>query len=131
MRYGKVANGEIKNWIDIKPGDALKIQKATAHGYLPEEDNPPAVTEYQRLKATGYEIHTDRLKKLYSVVSKTQEEIDAINERTAKAEAISTNLPKWETVEAAFDAADTFASMKIFMKKWLRADYVHIKDSLT
>lgn len=131
MRYGKVVNDQITNWLDVKSGDSLKIQKATSHGYLPEEDIPPAFTEYEKLIAGGWEIQADRLKRLYSVVSKSQEEIDAINERKSKAEAISTNLPVWGTVETAIDNIGNIADAKAFLKKLSRSCYVHIKDSLT
>lgn len=131
MKYGKVVNDQITNWLDVKSGDTLKIQKATSHGYLPEEDIPPAFTEYEKLVAGGWEIQADRLKKLYSVVSKSQEEIDAINERKAKAEAIITNLPAWATVETAIDNIGSLADAKSFIKKLTRACYINIKDSLT
>jgi len=130
MRYGKVVDGKITNWLDIDPSDTLKIQKATAKGYRPEKNTKPEFTEYQRLELTGWDVQPDRLTRLYSVVEKSKAEKDAIDERKAKAEEISTNLESWLAVDSDIDKIATTADVKAFLKTFSRAVYVHIKDSL-
>lgn len=79
MRYGKVVNGQIVNWIEINPGDTLKISKATASGYLPMVDGgrPDYNKDTQKLVVSGYTIEQNSITQNWEAVALPGEQIQA------------------------------------------------------
>jgi len=126
MLYGKVKGGEIVAWMEVASENRKKIQTIEAKGYLPEEDIPPVITKYQRVKAVGHNIMSNKIVKLYEIISKSQQEIDAIDEQKLKAQEIEAVLPSWLAVSAAVDNISTLSDAKIFLKKLSRVIYWHV-----
>ena len=54
---------------------------------------------------------------------------DAVN--TAKIQEVVSNLPSWQVVSDAIDAATTIAQLKVIVKKMARALYLFTRNSVT
>lgn len=65
------------------------------------------------------------------LVWKADQDQAAIALAEEKAAAIADNLPSWQAISDAIDAATTIAALKVIVKKGFRACYVHIKDDTT
>jgi len=99
MRYGKVVNDKIVNWLDIDPNDDLKIQKATNRNYRPEEDIVPVISEYEVLRFIGHDIQEKKLVKQYQIDMKPQSEIDLIDARKQREIDIQAAIDGMQKVE--------------------------------
>ena len=128
MLYGKVKNAKIVAWMEIPEADKNKRRTVESKGYLPEEDIPPAITEYQNLRATGHLIRPDKLEKTYEIVSKDQDSIDIIDSGKQRISDMEDSLPSWAEVEANVSGAFNVGPQRDEVTKLARALYWVVKN---
>jgi hypothetical protein len=120
-------NGKLvkEEWFETMPKQPNPVKGLTWHEL--KEVTPP-IKAGEKVDA-DYVIAIDggTATKTYKIVPKTQTELD----QDQKEKDIVDNLPSWQAVSDAIDAATTIAQMKVIVKKIARVLYWTARNSAT
>jgi hypothetical protein len=118
-------------WFESQPKQPNPVKGMTWYSLINVIPVPSATEKLASTYTLDVDINQMVVTRTYDVVNKTAGEIAVEAAIVQKAQDIADNLPTWQQVSDAIDAATTLAAMKVIVKKLAKIVYWLAKNSAT